>query len=137
MQATRRIVYVAVIAGLTLIAARGSARAAEDEGREVFLRYCSSCHGAGGKGDGPVAETLKVKPADLTQISKRHGGKFPGTRVMQIIDGTETIRAHGAGEMPVWGEVFKEGGPAGIEPRAKAAGRVSILTNYVESIQQP
>lgn len=36
-------------------------------GTELFHINCTACHGAGGKGDGPVAAFLqKKKPADLT-----------------------------------------------------------------------
>jgi mono/diheme cytochrome c family protein len=36
-------------------------------GAELFHINCTACHGAGGKGDGPVAAFLqKKKPADLT-----------------------------------------------------------------------
>jgi mono/diheme cytochrome c family protein len=39
-----------------------------DQGQAYYLRYCGSCHGIEGKGDGPVSRSLKVKPADLTQL---------------------------------------------------------------------
>ena len=35
-------------------------------GRDSFEFYCASCHGTGGKGDGPIASALKVPPTDLT-----------------------------------------------------------------------
>lgn len=54
-------------------------------GAEDFASYCSGCHGAGGKGDGPAAAGLDRRPADLTRISARNGGVFPGTRVMAKI----------------------------------------------------
>ena len=37
-----------------------------DQGRAYFVRYCASCHGVEGKGDGTVSRSLKVKPVDLT-----------------------------------------------------------------------
>ena len=54
-------------------------------GAEDFASYCSGCHGATGKGDGPAAAGLAVRPADLTRISARNGGTFPGTQVMAKI----------------------------------------------------
>jgi len=36
------------------------------DGKYLFKQNCKSCHGQSGKGDGPVAKTLKVKCADLT-----------------------------------------------------------------------
>ncbi len=35
-------------------------------GRELYAQECSACHGAGGRGDGPVARTLTPPPADLS-----------------------------------------------------------------------
>jgi putative copper resistance protein D len=35
-------------------------------GAEVFAVNCAACHGAEGRGDGPLAKGLAVKPADLT-----------------------------------------------------------------------
>jgi hypothetical protein len=42
---------------------------------------------ANGKGDGSLADELKVRPADLTEIATRRGGKFPAVEVREIIDG--------------------------------------------------
>jgi mono/diheme cytochrome c family protein len=39
------------------------------EGRKLYADYCSSCHGDKGKGDGPAAAALPVKPADHTNGS--------------------------------------------------------------------
>ena len=36
-------------------------------GKLFFTSLCSSCHGNGGKGDGPAAAALDPKPRDLTQ----------------------------------------------------------------------
>ena len=38
-----------------------------DEAKALAQNRCASCHGAGGKGDGPNAATLPVKPRDLSQ----------------------------------------------------------------------
>jgi len=35
-------------------------------GRALFLTYCLPCHGASGKGDGPVGKIFETEPADLT-----------------------------------------------------------------------
>lgn len=34
-------------------------------GRKTYDIYCGVCHGAGGRGDGPVAEKMAVKPRNL------------------------------------------------------------------------
>lgn len=36
------------------------------EGKKIYESNCWSCHGKSGKGDGPAAVNLKVKPADHT-----------------------------------------------------------------------
>lgn len=56
-------------------------------GAEDFADFCASCHGLGGKGDGAAAALLDRKPADLTGLSARNWGVFPGTRVMAKIWG--------------------------------------------------
>jgi putative copper resistance protein D len=35
-------------------------------GAPLFAENCAECHGAGGRGDGPLADKLPVRPADLT-----------------------------------------------------------------------
>ena len=46
-------------------------------GKTEYQHYCATCHGTEGKGDGPTASLLKVKPADLTQLSKKYNDTFP------------------------------------------------------------
>ena len=36
------------------------------KGKKIYYQICAVCHGRNGKGDGPNAKTLKVKPADHT-----------------------------------------------------------------------
>ena len=38
----------------------------EGQGKQVFARYCATCHGDEGKGDGQNASNLKPPPPDLT-----------------------------------------------------------------------
>ncbi len=77
------------------------------EGKDLYLAYCASCHGASGKGDGPVAAVLKGPLADLRTIAKRNKGKFPLEEIEKmIIKGKGARGAHGSEEMPVWGPVF-------------------------------
>jgi mono/diheme cytochrome c family protein len=40
---------------------------------ESFKQYCATCHGSGGRGDGPVASALLTRPTDLTRFAFRAG----------------------------------------------------------------
>jgi mono/diheme cytochrome c family protein len=40
---------------------------AADAGKQVYTDNCASCHGDGGKGDGPAGAALDPKPANLVQ----------------------------------------------------------------------
>ena len=41
----------------------GSLRGDAEAGKALYAQYCTTCHGAGGKGDGPVAATVNPRPA--------------------------------------------------------------------------
>jgi mono/diheme cytochrome c family protein len=102
------------------------------QGPELFNAYCAVCHGKDGKGAGPMAGVLKVKPSDLTRIALRNGGKFPMARVQRIISGEEPLPAsHGPREMPVWGPIFSQ------IAWDQDLGRVRIdnLAKYIEQMQ--
>jgi len=101
-------------------------------GEEIFKNYCAPCHGLDGRGDGPVAPALRFKLPDLTQISKRTGGKFPSARIRSVIEGNESISGHGSREMPVWGPVFHQIGA----DQDLGAVRTDNVTKYLESMQQ-
>lgn len=101
-------------------------------GQAMFRAYCASCHGVDGKGGGPAAPALKNQPPDLTQLSKRNGGRFPSAMVASIIEGNRLLTAHGSREMPIWGEAFRNLNP----DQALAKTKVHNLTLYIESTQQ-
>lgn len=37
------------------------------EGEEIYRERCESCHGEGGRGDGPLAQSLNPKPGTLVE----------------------------------------------------------------------
>jgi mono/diheme cytochrome c family protein len=79
---------------------------AAEFGQSEYVKSCASCHGRTGKGDGPVAKSLKTAPTDLTKLSETNNGVFPVARVYDIIDGRANVMSHGPRDMPVWGDIF-------------------------------
>ena len=106
--------------------------AAVESGRALFATHCASCHGKAARGDGPVADALRVRPADLTQLAKRNGGVFPSAETHRIIDG-RGVGAHGNPDMPVWGNVFKSAANATDKD---VAAQIDAIVKYLESIQE-
>lgn len=106
-------------------------------GGAVFARHCASCHGADGRGKGPVAEVLRSRPADLTKIALRRGGDFPAGEIARFIDGRFQLPAHGSREMPVWGHRFGADIPETELGEAIARGRIASLVEYLMTLQVP
>jgi len=78
-------VMAVLFIGLTVADAAAGERMSYGEAE--YLNSCAVCHGVEGKGDGPLSDLLVKRPADLTSISKRNGGRFPYARVIAVIDG--------------------------------------------------
>lgn len=134
---------LAALLVVTLAAAAFAPAAAAAEelagytGAELYGRFCGSCHGAGGRGDGPVAATMKVEVPDLTRLARRPGG-FPEEQLRRIIDGREVLAAHGRRSMPVWGYEFASA--TASEPDAGAAEAATLIERliaHLRSMQRP
>ena len=142
MSATPRILIASSL--LAAFAAPAWADAmATDPGRSEYMSACAACHGADGKGAGPVARGLIQKPTDLTTLARRSGGVLPVQLVWEVIDGrtgTE-IWAHGTREMPVWGQEYRAEAKASRDPIVAARpewyvrGRIVALIDYLQRIQ--
>jgi universal stress protein A len=102
-------------------------------GAETFRTYCATCHGTSARGDGPLASSMRRKPANLTEIAKRNGGVFPSEMVFKVIDGRQPIRGHGGPDMPAWGDAFSRSREAGDDERVKSV--IKALVDYLEGIQ--
>jgi mono/diheme cytochrome c family protein len=102
-------------------------------GRQMFQDYCAACHGADGKGRGPIVPFFRALPPDLTTLAKRHDGTFPEAYVSTVLLFGRGSRAHGPIDMPVWGPIFRE-----LDHYNEAAVRQRIknLCEYLESIQE-
>ena len=110
----------------------GSGEAAVAAGRQRFEQNCAICHGLDARGKGPFADLLKVKPPDLTGLSRGAGGDFPFSRIYRRIDGRDLPLAHGTSNMPIWGTRLKREG--GDETYVR--GRIFEILLYLESLQQ-
>ncbi len=104
------------------------------EGGVSYNLYCQSCHGPLAKGDGTVAELLKVAPADLTLIRARRKGEFPREEIHRIIEGDKDLRAHGS-DMPFWGDAFRRTEETDDEEVIRR--KIDGLVYYLEVIQEP
>ncbi len=117
------------------------AQTGADLGQQEYLSNCASCHGAGGKGDGPLKAWLTKAPSDLTTLGKRNGGALPVQLVWEMLDGRSATDSgpHGSREMPVWGTTYRAqalSNPATAgAPEWYVRGRIVALIDYLERIQ--
>ena len=132
---TRSLMAGAALLAAGSLAAQSSTTPSNHDfsGISLFRTYCASCHGTSAKGDGPLAEHLRIRPADLTRITIKHEGAFPAERVHRIIDGRVPVKGHGASDMPVWGDAFKNALEGGDDDTIHA--KIDALVQHVESIQ--
>lgn len=132
---THKFAIALVLAGCGLWAQTGeraqSETAYQVSGPEMYRTYCAVCHGTDGKGAGPAAKSFRVKPTDLTTLTKKHGGKFPGAEIAKELKSVYQA-PHGSHDMPIWGAFFEQLSP---KDDAVATLRITNLVNYIESIQ--
>lgn len=101
------------------VLAAGAPTAAQ--GEALYKQYCAACHGPEGRGNGPAAAGLPVKPADHTNGA-----------VMNKISDAELFKAikeggQAAGKspaMPPWGGSLKD-------------EQIRALVLYVRSLARP
>ena len=132
----RKILYLTSLVGVGILGLQLAAWCSEiDTGRDLYLRYCGSCHGKDGKGDGFVSPFLKIELPDLSLLKKNNKGVFPFSGVMASIDGSQVVRGHGDPAMPVWGEVFRKE----LEPQKyhelTFLLKVKIIAEYISTLQ--
>ena len=106
-------------------------------GSSDFADLCAPCHGTSGGGDGRAAAGLEIKPADLTGLSARNGGTFPGAGHEQdlgLFQGRD-----GASMMPQFGPLLESPTvlvDVGDGIQTPTPERLIDLGNYLATIQK-
>ncbi|RVT85902.1 c-type cytochrome [Rhodobacteraceae bacterium CCMM004] len=128
-----------LLSALLVSLSAGAAFAQSPEaGEDLYITYCSACHGIEARGDGPLRDLLTIAPPDLTVLAAAAGGEFPRFRVARQVDGRDPVLAHG-GPMPFYGDVFDS--PAAAldaadgQPILMGQGIADLIV-YLESLQR-
>lgn len=114
-QRTQLVVAAALAALLApAVAFAGDAAA----GKTTYTMFCSSCHGDGGKGDGPVGAVLNPPPRDLSKGEFKldtDGDGETGTDqdILNVIT-NGAAKYGGSAQMAPWGGSLSEGDRANV-----------------------
>jgi len=127
--------FVLAIAG-TWQASAFAKDLSQKDGKELYQRLCSGCHGENGQGDGIVGSYFKMRPPDLTQLSQRNGGQFPADEVRRIVDGRDTPGPHGSRQMPVWGIALYDTDAKNPRQEQQVNEMIDRLVEYLRTIQK-
>jgi mono/diheme cytochrome c family protein len=127
------ILAAAFIVALTPVLRGAGGQASAYGGANDFNAYCASCHGSAAKGDGPIANSFRKKPADLTKLAARNNDVFPADLVFKTIDGKAPVSGHGGPDMPTWGDVFSKSSESASADAVRL--RIDSLVKYLETLQ--
>jgi mono/diheme cytochrome c family protein len=87
-----------------------------ERGSVIYKEYCSQCHGADGKGDGPAASGLSPKPAAHAKMAFE---KLPTEYLYNVIyHGGRSVGK--SPNMPYWGLTISQQGVADVMAYLKA-----------------
>jgi mono/diheme cytochrome c family protein len=76
-----------------------------DAGKRIFANYCAACHGREGRGDGPIAGTVRPKPFDFSNQAAMDA-KRDLDLYLAIFGGGKAMGK--SPFMPGWGGLLKE-----------------------------
>jgi mono/diheme cytochrome c family protein len=105
-------------------------RTSVSDGAAMFRTYCTACHGMTGQGNGPAAAALKTPPANLSLLTKNHGGTFPVADVERVLRFGVNVTAHGSTDMPTWGDAFSQMGD-----ESSVRLRIANLVSHLQTLQ--
>lgn len=129
--------HLACLAALGLVACTPAPERADAVlGARSFQANCAVCHGADGRGAGPMARDLLVMPPSLTGLAERQGGPIPAEFIVGVVEGH--ARSDGfSGAMPEFSGAGMGTGPmvdvAGLA-RPVSAPMADLLA-YLQTIQ--
>lgn len=77
------------------------------QGKKLFNRFCTPCHGEGGEGDGYNAKNLDPHARDLTDSKEEYMAKLSNEEIYEVIEkGGRGVDISPL--MPSWGNIFSE-----------------------------
>jgi mono/diheme cytochrome c family protein len=132
----KQLIVQGLVLGLVFMGQSMAYAANANQGKEMYLQYCSSCHGQDGRGDGSVSAFLKIKVPDLTVLKKKNKGIYPLDAVILAIDGRRKLRSHGDPKMPVWGESFSREAKDPKSAEVSVGAREKAIAEYVTTLQR-
>ncbi|MBI2881046.1 MAG: cytochrome c [Candidatus Tectomicrobia bacterium] len=102
----RLIVATGAAVIMSLTASLATAQKADVQaGKEKYLQFCASCHGAAGKGDGPAAAALNPKPRDHSDA--KYMATLKDEEVFNIIK-QGGVPLGKSPLMPPWGQALSD-----------------------------
>jgi mono/diheme cytochrome c family protein len=112
---TQLVIAAALAALLTPAAAFAGDAAA---GKMTYTMFCSSCHGDGGKGDGPVGAVLNPPPRDLStgdfKFDTDGDGKMGTDEDLLNVITHGAAKYGGSSQMAPWGGSLSESDRANV-----------------------
>ena len=101
-------------------------------GREMYLAYCSGCHGKDGRARTAASRLCTVSPSDLTLLSINNQGSYPAQKVLEVLHNGTGKPPQGQGYMPVWEPLLKS---MNSETQDVVDLQLRNLTEYVRTLQ--
>jgi mono/diheme cytochrome c family protein len=127
-----------LLAACTLTGASALSAQEDAVGKDLYDANCAVCHGPTARGDGDMADLMKIPATDLTLLAKSNDAVFPMLKVIHIIDGRTGVRAHG-NPMPLFANIFGAAQASAADPYGgviEARGKVLSLALYLNGLQR-